>query len=264
MQGEIKERTTSLPSILQSAMNRLEILPQEDYERMTAEYTKAVPPELEGWTKDEKYDLHLGLKFHGCDLKELQTRLPNKTEEQIQAAIDYFKNEIKKKTHPLNQRQKRKTKQLPQVPLSKWADLMTETYNYKELQTECATAVRIIADFEDFAHPSACHGIDFRKIYHYIADAMEGKPLPEDPRTTDVLNHCIMESSGLSKAFIPKNELEDTLAATCLTGCNVNIPRPTKDGGLSALRHLAAQRNYNPLNIPEKYLLHPQAYTNNI
>lgn len=235
-------------------------LPED--ERMTAEYQPVIPPELEGWTKNEKFDLNLGLKLHGYNLKEIQKRIPDKTEDQIQAVIDYFKAELKKKVaeHPPSYRQRRKLKQLPQVPLAKWADLMTDTYDYKELQTESATAVRIIADFEDIPHPSLSSNIDFRKIYHYIADAMEGKPLPDDPVAADVFNHCIMETSALSKAFIPKNELQDTLGRMG----NIDVPRPTTDGGLAALRYLCAQRNYNPLNVSEKYLTHPQAYTSDI
>ncbi|KOB73109.1 Uncharacterized protein OBRU01_11168 [Operophtera brumata] len=233
-------------------------------ERMTAEYQPVTPPELVGWTKDEHFDLNIGLKLHGYNLKELQKRVPDKTEEQIQAVIDYFKGELKKKAeHTPSNRQRRKIKQMPQVPLAKWADLMTDKYDYKDLQTECATAVRIIADFEDFPHPSSSGNIDFRKIYNYIADAMEGKPLPDDPVAADVFNHCIMEASAMSKAFIPKNELQETLGHIG-NDCKVDIPRPTKDGGLAALRHLAAQKNYNPLNVPEKYLMHAPLYTNDI
>lgn len=231
-------------------------------ERMTAKYQAETPAVLEGWTEDETFELYLGIKHNSYDTKEIQKRLPKRTEEQIQAVIDYFRTElVKKTTGPLSSRPKRRIKPVPQVPLAKWADLMTETYEYKELQTEYATAVRLIAEFEDHPNPSICNGIDFKKIYHYMADAMEGKPLPEDTIAAEIFNHCIMECSSMSKQFVPKHELEDILADPSTVGHNSNVPRPTKDGGLAALRHLITQRNYNPLNIPEKYLKHAESYT---
>lgn len=228
----------------------------DDDERMTAPYqTPEAPSELKGWTKDEMYDLNNALKLHSYNIPSIKTFLPNKTEEQIQAAINYFHDDLLKKTST-SRRQTRKLKPWPQVPLSKWADRMTELYNYTQLRTECATALRIIADFEDFPHPSVCHDIDFQQAYHHIADAMEGKPLTEDPCEGSVYNHCIMESSELGKNYIPKNELDEILSATSHSECNINKPLPTTDRDLRALRHIAAQTNYNPLRIPEKYILY--------
>lgn len=232
---------------------------------MTADYQEVIPPELEGWTKDEKYDLLLGIKHYGFHYDELRKRVPTKTVDQIKKVVDYYSYVDNMPDDKISLRQMRRNrKHEPQVPLAEWAELLTSTNDYKDLHTDCAKALRIIADHEKFPNPAHIDGVDFRKIYHCLADAMEGKPIPDDPIVAEVFKYCISEASELSKGIIPPCELQNLCQLMARGDGSVNIPFPTKDGGLQAIQTLMCQRNYNPLRVSEEYLKYPPKYTDDV
>ncbi|XP_047527195.1 uncharacterized protein LOC125064280 [Vanessa atalanta] len=210
---------------------------------------------LKGWTKEEKFQLLQALKEHGLhNIKEIIKCFVNKSEDEIKGAIEYYKN--KALVHPKMQEKKsKKCNNLPTIPLASWAKFLIESYGFEDLQTETATALRIIADFED-KPPAVCtNKFDFKKIYHMLADALEGKPIPHDKLTMAMFDKCIVETALTSKAFIRSTAYKQILQSINISEKNMNVlTKPTEDNELSILRHLASQKNYNPLNIPENYL----------
>ncbi|XP_026485807.1 uncharacterized protein LOC113393236 [Vanessa tameamea] len=210
---------------------------------------------LKGWTKEEKFQLLQALKEHGLhNIKEIIECFVNKSEDEIKRAIEYYKN--KALIHPKMQEKKsKKCNNLPTIPLASWAKFLIESYGFEDLQTETATALRIIADFED-KPPAVCtNKFDFKKIYHMLADALEGKPIPHDKLTMAMFDKCIVETALTSKAFIRSTAYKQILQSINISEKNMNVlTKPTEDNELSILRHLASQKNYNPLNIPENYL----------
>ncbi|XP_050343016.1 uncharacterized protein LOC126768766 [Nymphalis io] len=210
---------------------------------------------LKGWTKGEKFQLLQALKEHGLhNTKEIIECFVNKNEDDIKIAIEYYKK--KALVHPIMQKKKaKKSNNLPIIPLASWAKFLIESYGFEDLQTETATALRIIADFED-KPPAVCtNKFDFKKIYYMLADALEGKPIPHDKLTMAMFDKCIIETALTSKAFIRSTAYKQILQSINIAEKNMNVlTKPTEDTELSILRQLASQKNYNPLNIPEKYL----------
>ncbi|XP_046960307.1 uncharacterized protein LOC124530277 [Vanessa cardui] len=210
---------------------------------------------LKGWTKEDKFQLLQALKEHGLhNTKEIIECFVNKSEDEVKGAIEYYKN--KALVHPKMQEKKsKKCNSLPTIPLASWAKFLIESYGFEDLQTETATALRIIADFED-KPPAVCtNKFDFKKIYYMLADALEGKPIPHDKLTMAMFDKCIVETALTSKAFIRSTAYKQILQSINISEKNMNVlTKPTEDNELSILRHLASQKNYNPLNIPENYL----------
>lgn len=209
---------------------------------------------LEGWTKEEKFKLLQALKEHGSyNIEKISNSFTTKNVDEIGTALEFYK---KKAQHPTIKRKKgRRLNNLPVMPLASWAKFLMDFYGFEELQTDTATALRIIADFED-KPPAVCtEKFDFKKIYHMLADALEGKPLPNDKLIKAMFDKCIVETALTSKAFIRSSAYKHILQSINLSEKNINVfTKPTKDNELANLRHLAVQKNYNPLNIPENYL----------
>ncbi|KAJ8704109.1 hypothetical protein PYW07_013403 [Mythimna separata] len=212
---------------------------------------------IKDWTQEEKYHLLKALKAHGRhDIEKIQEHIPTKSFEQVKAAVGYYTGVALQ--HPIFQKetgQKPKRSRKPHSPLTDWAKLLTDNLTYNELSTETATAVRMIADLENIPTPECTDGIDFRKVYHQIANAMEGKPIMADLGTAAVLHKCVIETALSSKAFIKTAAFRYIINNVDLSDKEINtFPRPTDNHELSILRHLASQRSYNPLKVPEDHL----------
>ncbi|KAJ8705793.1 hypothetical protein PYW08_012839 [Mythimna loreyi] len=212
---------------------------------------------IKDWTQEEKYHLLKGLKTHGRhDFEKIQEHVPTKTLEEVKAAVEYYTGVALQ--HPIFVKetgQKPRRSRKPHSPLTDWAKLLTDHLSYSELSTETATAVRMIADLEKIPPPECTDGIDFRKVYHQIANAMEGKPLNVDLSTAAVLHKCLIETALSSKAFIKTAAFRYIINNIDLSDKEINtFPRPTEDHELATLRHLASQRSYNPLKVPEENL----------
>ncbi|XP_045446494.1 uncharacterized protein LOC123654643 [Melitaea cinxia] len=210
---------------------------------------------LESWTKEEKFKLLQALKEHGSyNIEKISNLFTTKNEDEILTALEFYKK--KALIHPtMKQKKVRRLNNLPVIPLASWAKFLMDFYGFEDLQTDTATALRIIADFED-KPPAVCTDkFDFKKIYHMLADALEGKPLLHDKLIMAMFDKCIVETALTSKAFIRSTAYKQILQSINLLEKNINVfAKPTKDNELANLRHLAAQKNYNPLNIPENYL----------
>ncbi|CAH0407703.1 unnamed protein product [Chilo suppressalis] len=216
---------------------------------------------VEGWTKQDKYELLQVLKVYGShNIEAIHAMLPSKPTNEIIEMINYYRG---KALNHLNEKKKdgKVVKSISKVPLSIWAKILTDSYNYNELQTETANAVRVIADCEKFPPATNTNQIDFKAIYHAVANAMEGKALPDDPLINSILQKCIIETAYSSRTFIRNSTLRNVINSINLFEKVGNtFMRPTENSELLALRHLASQRNYNPLSIDEEYLK-PSLYT---
>lgn len=218
---------------------------------------------IKNWTLEEKFHLKEALMKYGHqDFKKIQEHVITKNLKETKAAVDYFTSfahhhPILKKPegHKEQNKPKPKPKSKPSAPLSEWATLLTDNLPLSELQTEAATAVRMIADLEKIPDPELTEGIDFRQVYHQIANAMEGKPVTADPATCAVLHKCLIETELASKAFIKTATKRNILNNIDVSNKEMNMfPGPTDNKELAIVRYLASQRNYNPLKIPEDNL----------
>ncbi|XP_075970497.1 uncharacterized protein LOC142972927 [Anticarsia gemmatalis] len=212
---------------------------------------------IEGWTKEEKFYLLQGLKvFKSHDIERIHEYISTKSPEQIVMAINHYKAIAAK--HPVFQKRnaERAKKCLkPRVPLSSWAKLLIDNRTLDELKTETSTAIRMIADLESIPPPVCTGNIDFRKLYHTIASAMEGKALTPDKITVAILNKCITETAMASKAFIKNSSYKYVINSIDLSDKEINtFPKPTENQDLSVLRHLASQKCYNPFRIQEHFM----------
>lgn len=219
------------------------------------EYRDNTSP-LQGWNKEEKYYLLQALKaYRSYDVERIHEYISTKSPEEIMIAIDHYKKIASK--HPVFQKNEIKSKRFikPRVPLTRWATLLTDKIGLDELKTETPTAVRMIAELEKLPEASCTEDIDFRKIYHTIANAMEGKTLVTDKSTIALLNKCIVETALLSKSFIGMNPYKHLMNSIDKNDKEVHtFPKPTKNQELIILRHLAAQRNYNPLKVSDEFM----------
>lgn len=210
---------------------------------------------LEGWNKQEKFQLLQALKDCGSqNIKQICCYISTKSEEQIKKAIQFYKEKAAIQTKARLHDAKRK-KNTPIIPLASWAKCLTDSYGFDELQTETSTALRLIADFEVKPLGVCTEKIDFRKVYHLLADATEGKSLPNENSLMAIIDKCIIETALTSKAFIKNTSYKQFLQSINVSEMNINaFIKPTDNMELATLRHLSSQANYNPLNITEKYL----------
>ncbi|XP_059062173.1 uncharacterized protein LOC131854992 [Achroia grisella] len=212
---------------------------------------------LKGWTKREKFILLQSLKMHSSrKLEEISLNFPNKTVEDVKTAIDYYKEKaLNHPTLPIKNKKPKKTPQFKsRIPLNLWAKVLSDSFNFKDLETETATALRIIAEFEKIPTSALTEDIDFRKVYHLLANALEGKSLQQDKNLVPLIEKCLFESAILSKSFIRKCTFRNILENINLHGQINMCPRLACINDIALVRHLASQKAYNPLNISEAHL----------
>lgn len=210
---------------------------------------------LEGWSKEEKFQLLQALKDYGSqNIKQICIFVSSKSEEEVKKAIQFYKEKAAIQTKARLNKVKRNNN-TPVIPLASWAKFITDSYGFDELQTETSTALRLIADFE-IKPPGVCtEKIDFRKVYHMLADATEGKSLPNDKFIMAIFDKCIIETALTSKAFIKTTSYKQLLQSINMSEIDINaFSKPTDNIELATLRHLSSQCSYNPLNITENYL----------
>ncbi|XP_068630735.1 uncharacterized protein [Battus philenor] len=214
------------------------------------------PSAIDYWTTEDKFNLLQALKVYSYqDLSKIREIVPNKSEEELQCAIEYYKEKILE--HPIFCKKVKKAKKKVSnlIPLAEWAKFLTDTLNFKELHTETATAIRVIADFEDFPPAICTNNIDFKTVYHTLANALEGKALPKDKYSLTVMEKCLLDTALTSKAFIRQSSYKNIIKSINMSEKAVNcFPRPTENQELAHIRHLASQRTYNPFNIAEDFL----------
>ncbi|PZC85350.1 hypothetical protein B5X24_HaOG201846 [Helicoverpa armigera] len=225
----------------------------------------AGPAAFAGWTRAEKFYLLKALEVTDRrNIEEIQDYLPNKSYDEVKAAIDYAVQEAYKRPEykeaiaKLHKKYYRPNKwATPADPLARWAEKIKKSYPDKELRTETAVALRMIAECESVPPPSATENVDFREVYYQLANAIEGKPVTADIPTTAVLKKCLDETMIASRAFYrhssPKHLLKLVIDAADEERTETLFAR-TSDQELSVLRSFVSQRSYNPLNIPEAYL----------
>lgn len=238
-------------------------IPKEINENVATEEASSSLPAftknpLVSWTKDEKFNLYLGIKNFGSkNVEAIQENLRSKTFEEIKEAIAHYKDRANQNPECTSKKMKiRKVKAKPLIPLASWAKVLTDNHQYMELQTEIISSLRLIADLEDIWPALKTGQIDFRKTYHQIADSMEGKLVVDNFLIAEVLHGCILETALLSKKFINVNTFKNIVGAVNFKDKSSSLfPRPTKDFDLSVIRTFASQEPYNPLGVPVDNLL---------
>lgn len=215
---------------------------------------------IKEWTKNEIFDLLQTIKVFGSrEITQIGENIPTKSTDQIKKAIEYYKEKanvqvdrtVKKKKNPA----KKNYSKRPPVPLNSWAKLLQDSLSFNELHTETATALRLIAEFDNIPAAKNTDNIDFRNVYHSIANALEGKAIPDNTPLAAIINKCILDTAMMSRAFMRAGALHNIVDWIDMSDKHIHVlPRPTDNTELATLRHLASQRSYNPLNISEQYL----------
>lgn len=214
----------------------------------------------EVWTKDEKFMLYQALKdFGSYDINSICLALPTKSKQQIEGAVNHYKNRAFKQNKGRPEGKRKTQAQYTRVPLLSWAKLLIDSSNFEELKTDTANALRLIAKFEHIPATICTENIDFRHLYHVLANAMEGKALQEDYTIALVLHKCFTEAALVSKAFMKNTTLisimENYLKAVNTAHKEVNtVNKPGTEPAEAAITHLATKSNYNPFSISESNL----------
>lgn len=223
---------------------------------------------LEGWSKREKFCLLQGIKIFGSNAyEEISEMVRDKDKTEIKRAIDFYKRKIAKAVATLPPVKKKKEHFVcnppnKSVPLSSWAKTLTDNLPFQDLQTETATALRFIADYETIPDARRTGNIDFRELYRTLADAVEGKALSKNTETMAIIQKCLLETAFDSRLFIKTSKLETVLEQINLIGRTEKFVRPSSNYEMAIIHHLSSQRSYNPLGIPEEYL-RPSTNNNN-
>lgn len=214
----------------------------------------------EEWTKDEKFYLYQALKdFGSYNIDSICQAIPMKTKEQIVGAVNYYKKRAFKQHEGRPEGRRKAQTQHTRVPLLSWAKLLIDSSNFEELKTDTANALRLIAKFENIPATICTENIDFRHLYHVVANAMEGKALQEDYTIALVLDKCFTEAALVSKAFMKNATLisimENYLKAANTAHKELNtVNKPGTEPSEAAIKHLATKSNYNPFSISESHL----------
>ncbi|KAJ2946924.1 hypothetical protein O0L34_g16266 [Tuta absoluta] len=212
-------------------------------------------PALAGWSKAEKFELLQGIKAQGSHkIRAIQRYIPGKTLKQIEAALNHYKKialDKKKLVRRKGGRPRADMNLKPSMPLSQWAKFLTDNVKYEDLQTEVATALRLIAEFEAIPETLCTDMVDFRKAYHMLANAVEGKSLQDDQFLTMLLSKSVVETALTSKVFLQSTTVRQIVENIRIkTEQDVkSLPRPASNKELLLVQHFADQSNYNPLNL---------------
>lgn len=212
------------------------------------------------WTKDEKFYLYQALKDYGSyDIDAICTSIPTKSKEQVVAAVNHYKKRAFGQHEGRSEGRRRTQARRTRVPLLSWAKLLIDSSSFEELKTDTANALRLIAKFENIPATICTENIDFRHLYHALANAMEGKALQEDYTMALVLDKCFTEAALVSKAFMRNTTLisimENYLKSANTAHKELNtVNRPFIEPAEAAIKHLATKTNYNPFSIAESHL----------
>ncbi|XP_023935926.2 uncharacterized protein LOC112044338 [Bicyclus anynana] len=220
--------------------------------------------QLEGWTKVDKFQLLQAFKKVGSNVELIKEMIPYKTEAEIIEAVGYYKGlayaQLPAANPPPKVNKRKSSVKVPSTPLSEWAKLILDTHGTDGIQTATADALRLIAEYENRSDPIFTENIDFKKAYLMLADALEGKPIPDDKDIQAVFDKCIAETALTARELLKGNpalrELIQSLGNPATEDSN-KFAKPTEDAELTILRELITKMNYNPLNISEANLKFP-------
>ncbi|CAG4937401.1 unnamed protein product [Colias eurytheme] len=210
---------------------------------------------LEGWTKEEKFQLLQALKEYGCsDIDQIQSFICSKTTKEIKDAIKFYNRKALQNPAVLKKKKKR-TANASIAPIASWAKLLTDTKSFDELNTEIALALRLIAEFEDKPPVVCTNKVDFKAAYSYLANALEGKPLPDNKFVKAIFEKCLYDIAVASKSFLKPQTLKKLIKDMnlCDQGIKINS-QASNSTEFTTIKYLANQGQYNPLNIEEQYL----------
>lgn len=211
----------------------------------------------EEWTKDEKFVLFQALKdFGSYDIDSICQAVPTKSKEEIVETVNNFKKRAFKQQKGRPELRKKSQARHLRVPLLSWAKLLIDSANFEDLKTDTANALRLIAKFENIPAPICTENIDFRCMYHVLANAMEGKALDQDYTIALVLDKCFTEAALVSKAFMKTTTLisimENYLKAANTAHKELNtVYKAGTEPAEAAIKHLATRSNYNPFSIAD-------------
>ncbi|XP_038210812.1 uncharacterized protein LOC119831494 [Zerene cesonia] len=210
---------------------------------------------LEGWAKEEKFQLLQALNEYGCtDVDNIQSFLSYKTREEVETAINFYNRKALQNPAVISKRKKRRANSSI-IPIANWAKLLTDTKSFEELNTEIALALRLIAEFEDKPPVVCTDKIDFKAAYSCLANALEGKPLPDNIFIKAIFEKCLYDIAVASKSFLKPQTLKKIISDINITDHGIKInSQVTNTTEFTTIKYLASQGQYNPLNIEEEYL----------
>lgn len=212
---------------------------------------------IEGWSKEEKFNLLRAMREFGSrDIEKIQSLITSKTCKEIAKAIEYYRAKAFINPQVLRKREQRKIN-ICATPLGRWAKALTDTKSYDELKTDIATALRLIADFEERSPKACTEQYNFGKAYHTLANALDGRILPDDPKENTLLEKCLIDTANASKTlktFSVQDVISDIVISADWVDDNIIIHKANENAELANIRCILNQREYNPLQLSENHL----------
>lgn len=208
------------------------------------------------WTKDDKFALYTSLK--AFESERHRVAIPTKSKKEIEQALEYYvERGFKRITQPLLRQRKSRTQESPRIPIVQWAKELSDNYTFKSLISNVAHILRLIAMFEDIPDAITTEQIDFRHIYHLLADASDGKIV-----TKEVMDSLPMDK-GICLAAATVNEIDKTIHIAMQNYLNMTNTaseesntdkKPNIELIGEAVLFFATKSNYNPFSISDIYL----------
>lgn len=207
---------------------------------------------LSHWNPKELEELLTAIK-NGSenDPAYIQEKILSKTEQEVKDAICYCRSVATKLAAEKPSCSKRiQRSEVKKEPIRQWLDLMSTSYSLKELSNIAyADALNDVA--KQVSPPNEVEGVEFNKIYMYLAKACKGEVLPSlNSQTRFVLNQCLRELIQCAKTELEHNKqlIQHLKSLDSKNILELEPPLCTDDD--TNMDFLVSQVKYNPLKIP--------------
>lgn len=207
---------------------------------------------LQNWTIEECNMLLKVLEEHGSHSRtQIAKAIPTKTKSEITEVIRYYKMKTKNERFRAN-----RNMQIPTAILHEWQKVLEHNFETRDLKTVIPQALRYIAEGSEIPPIHYTSEIDFKKMYHALANAMEGLPLPEMNKfTKHAFKKCIKDGIEDTRVFLNYDILMfcENIMMTPQESV-FNIPSQANNPELNTLEYITMNNVYNPFGIPSKFL----------
>ncbi|CAH4019333.1 uncharacterized protein LOC123707386 [Pieris brassicae] len=217
--------------------------------------TTATP--VEGWSKEEKFNLLRAIREFGShDIEKIQGFMFSKSCDEISGAIEYYRSKAFQNPNVKRKREKRKLN-TSTTPLGRWASALMDNKGYDELRTDISTALRLVAEFEERSPKTCTEQYNFGAVYQALANALDGRVLPDDQKVNALIEKCLIDTAVFSKAFKRNSLVKDVINDINLSTDwmdDIVLLKASDDSDLANIRHIIGHKAYNPLNISINHL----------
>ncbi|CAK1553589.1 unnamed protein product [Leptosia nina] len=204
---------------------------------------------LKNWTRSEKFELLRALQEFGSDIEQIDYYISTKSRKEIEQAIEYYKSKALQNPEVIRKRNRRIASKST-APLTNWASALSDSRSFEELQTDTATALRLIADFEDKPPLVSTDKYDFKSAYQILANALDGKVLPNDIKSKSLVDKCVIDTAYFSTTYKKPTFIKGILSNVTFSESDVYLPPELGESPEEMnLSYLIQQREYNPLNL---------------